>query len=238
MDLPFLDAYARAVIHTCHRRGIHAMGGMAAQIPLRDDPEASARALERVRADKLREVKLGHDGTWVAHPALVPLAREVFDAHMPGPNQITARPPGMIPRPSQLLAPPSGPCTVETLRHDIDVCVRYLGAWLRGIGCVPLYGLMEDAATVEIARSQIWQWIRHGVRLDDGRELTLARFERVLDEQMTRLGTELGAEAFQAGRYAEARAIFHRVCTARRLPPFVTSIACDRIVTLLPPSKE
>jgi malate synthase len=238
MEMPFLAAYARAVVHTCHRRGIHAMGGMAAQIPLRSNPEQTLRALDQVRADKLREVRLGHDGTWVAHPGLVSVAREVFDAHMAAPNQIDVRPPGGFPRASELIQVPPGPRTVATLRHDIDVCVRYLEAWLRGIGCVPLYGLMEDAATVEIARSQIWQWIRHGARLDDGEELTTARFERVLEEQMQHLRAEIGAEAYDGGRYAAARAIFHRVCTARRLPPFVTSLACDRIVTLLPPSRE
>ncbi len=238
MDQPFLAAYTRAVVATCHRRGIHAMGGMAAQIPLKDDPEGTTRALDKVRADKLREVKLGHDGTWVAHPALVPIAREIFDAHMAGPNQIHVRPPGGPPRAFELCTTPQGPRTTATLRHDIDVSVRYLESWLRGIGSVALYGLMEDAATVEIARSQIWQWIRHGARLSDGTELTLSRFERVLDEEMIRLRTQLGAEAYERGRWAEARALFHRACTTRRLPPFVTSLAYERIVTLLPPSME
>ncbi|MDP2313104.1 MAG: malate synthase A [Pseudomonadota bacterium] len=238
MTQPFLAAYTRAVVAICHRRGVHAMGGMAAQIPLREDPEASARAIAKVREDKLREVTLGHDGTWVAHPALVPIAREVFDAHMVGPNQIGVRPPGGPPRAFELCAPPQGPRTTATLRHDIDVSVRYLEAWLRGIGSVALYGLMEDAATVEIARSQIWQWIRHGARLDDNGELTVSRFERVLDEAMNQLRAGLGAEAYERGRWAEARTLFHRACTARRLPPFVTSLAYERIVTLLPPSME
>ena len=238
MNLPFLAAYARALVSICHRRGIHAMGGMAAQIPVRDDPERNAAALARVRADKEREVALGHDGTWVAHPALVPLAREVFDARMPGPNQIGKMPPGGPPRAVELCAPPPGPRTVATLRHDVSVCLRYLEAWLRGTGCVPIDGLMEDAATVEIARSQIWQWIRHGARLDDGTELTLARFELVLDAEMDQLRALVGAEAFDAGRWAAARALFHRACTARRLPPFVTTLAYERIVTLLPPATE
>ncbi len=238
MDLPFLASYARALVTICHRRGIHAMGGMAAQIPLKDDPDGNARALARVRADKEREVALGHDGTWVAHPALVSVARDVFDAHMPGPNQLGKIPPGGPPRSTDLCRTPEGPRTVATLRHDVDVSVRYLEAWLRGIGCVPLGGLMEDAATVEIARSQIWQWIRHGARLDDGTELTLSRFELVLDAEMDRLRAEIGPEAFDRGRWADARAIFHRACTARRLPPFVTSLAYERIVTLLPPSSE
>ncbi|MDP2310061.1 MAG: malate synthase A [Pseudomonadota bacterium] len=238
MDQPFLAAYSRALVMICHRRGIHAMGGMAAQVPLKDDPVASALALDKVRADKLREVKLGHDGTWVAHPALVPVAREVFDAHMPGPNQLHVRPPGGPPRAFDLCAVPQGPRTTSTLRHDIDVCVRYLEAWLRGVGSVALYGQMEDAATVEIARSQIWQWIRHGARLSDGTDLTLSRFERLLDEEMTRLRAQIGAEAFDRGRWAEARALFQRACTARRLPSFVTSLAYERIVTLLPPSME
>lgn len=238
MDQPFLAAYTRAVVAICHRRGAHAMGGMAAQVPIKDDLAANARALEKVRADKLREVRLGHDGTWVAHPALVPIAREVFDAHMPGPNQIGLRPPGGPPRAFDLCAVPQGPRTLATLRHDIDVSLRYLEAWLRGVGSVALFGLMEDAATVEIARSQIWQWIRHGARLDGSVELTVSLFERVLEEELDRLRAEAGAEAFQRGRWVEARALFHRACTARRLPPFVTSLAYERIVTLLPPTLE
>lgn len=238
MDQPFLAAYSRALVMICHRRGAHAMGGMAAQVPLRDDPDATAIALDTVRADKLREVKLGHDGTWVAHPALVPVAREAFDAHVPGPNQIGVRPPGGPPRAFELCAVPQGPRTLSTIRYDISVCVQYLEAWLRGIGSVALYGLMEDAATVEIARSQIWQWIRHGARLSDGTDLTLARFEHLLDEEMTLLRVRLGTEAFERGRWAEARALFQRACTARRLPPFITSLAYERVVTLLPPSLE
>jgi malate synthase len=238
MDLPFLDACARALVSVCHRRGAHAIGGMAADIPSQNDEEANARAMERVRADKEREVGIGYDGTWVAHPALVPVAKAVFDARMPGPNQLGVVPSTQPPRAAALCAPPRGPHTVATLRHDIDVSVRYLEAWLRGVGCVPLYGRMEDAATVEIARSQIWQWIRHGVRLDDGTEMTLERFGRALDEQMESLRATLGDTAFAAGRWAEARAIFQRVCAARRLPPFVTTLAYERIVTLLPPVKE
>jgi len=238
MDQPFLAAYARAVVAICHRRGTHAMGGMAAQVPIKDDPAANARALDTVRADKLREVLLGHDGTWVAHPALVPLAREVFDAHLSGPNQIDVRPAGGPPRAFDLCAVPQGPRTLATLRHDVEVSLRYLESWLRGVGSVALFGLMEDAATVEIARAQIWQWIRHGARLDGTVELTVSLFERVLEEEVDRLGAELGAAAFQRGRWSEARALFHRACTARRLPPFVTSLAYERIVTLLPPNQE
>ncbi|MFN7146102.1 MAG: malate synthase A, partial [Myxococcota bacterium] len=238
MEMPFLAAYTRMLVGICHRRGIHAMGGMAAQIPLKDDPEGNARALAKVRADKEREVALGHDGTWVAHPALVPIAREIFDKKMTGPNQINVMPAGGPPRSPELCAIPKGPRTEATLRHDVDVSVRYLEAWLRGTGSVALHGLMEDAATVEIARSQIWQWIRHGARLDDGTEMTVPRFELVLDTEMDRIREEIGADAFDRGRWAEARAIFHRACTARRLPPFITSLAYERIVTLLPPSME
>jgi malate synthase A len=238
MEMPFLAACARALVSICHRRGVHAMGGMAAQIPLKDDPEATARAMAEVRADKEREARLGHDGTWVAHPALVPVARAVFDAHVRGPNQLPRIPSDRPPRAAELCAVPEGPRTAAALERDVEVCVRYLEAWLRGVGCVPIFGRMEDAATVEIARAQIWQWIRHGARLDDGTEMTVARFEIVLDETVRRLRAAVGEESFARGRWEEARVIFHRACTARRLPPFVTSLAYERIVTLLPPPLE
>src|SRR5437773_2698616 len=152
MDQPFLRAYAEHVIRTCHRRGIHALGGMAAQIPIKRDPALNAQALDKVRQDKLREVRQGHDGTWVAHPALVPLAREVFDAHMKGPHQIAVKRDDVRVTARDLLAAPSGAITADGLRKNLDVALRYLAAWLGGAGCVPIYDLMEDAATAEISR--------------------------------------------------------------------------------------
>ncbi|MCL6609653.1 MAG: malate synthase A, partial [Geminicoccaceae bacterium] len=163
MTTPFMRAYSRLVIKTCHRRGAHAMGGMAAQIPIRHDPVKNEAALARVRADKEREANDGHDGTWVAHPGLVPVAKEVFDRLMPGPNQVDSdKQRDFTATAAELLAPPPGPITEQGLRTNCSVAIGYIEAWLRGIGCVPLNDLMEDAATAEISRAQLWQWRRHG----------------------------------------------------------------------------
>ncbi|HVG59391.1 MAG TPA: malate synthase A, partial [Hyalangium sp.] len=178
MDKAFLDAYSRLLIQTCHRRGVHAMGGMAAFIPIKGDPAANEKALAQVRADKLREVKNGHDGTWVAHPGLVPVARSVFDAHMKGPNQLDNLRTDVKVGEAELLAVPRGTRTEEGLRHNIRVGVQYMAAWLDGLGCVPLYNLMEDAATAEISRAQVWQWIHHGATLEDGRHVTPELFRQ------------------------------------------------------------
>src|ERR1019366_3892074 len=154
MDRGFLAAYVALLIKTCHRRNVHAMGGMAAQIPIKDDPAANEAAREKVRADKVREVKAGHDGTWVAHPGLVTIAKEIFDAHMPGPNQLGVKRDDVHMTRAELLSVPSGTRTEAGLRHNVRVGVQYIEAWLRGNGCVPLYSLMEDAATAEISRAQ------------------------------------------------------------------------------------
>ena len=183
MEQPFLRSYVDLLIHTCHRRGIHAMGGMAAQIPIRNNPEANEAAMERVRQDKLREVRAGHDGTWVAHPGLVPVAREIFDEYMKTPNQIY--PPKEARSritAANLLEVPHGAITEKGLRRNIDVALQYLQSWLGGLGCVPIYDLMEDAATAEICRAQTWQWLRYGAHFDDGREITTDLFERILNE--------------------------------------------------------
>ncbi|MDQ6663277.1 MAG: malate synthase A, partial [Acidobacteriota bacterium] len=169
MERHFLKSYVDLLIQTCHRRGIHAMGGMAAQIPIKNDPEANQKALEKVRQDKLREVKAGHDGTWVAHPALVAVAKEVFDAGMPGPNQLSVKREDVRVTAKDLLQAPEGEITEQGLRLNVDVGIQYLEAWLRGSGAVPIYNLMEDAATAEISRAQVWQWGRHGAKLQDGR---------------------------------------------------------------------
>ncbi len=188
MQQPFLRSYVELLIHTCHRRGIHAMGGMAAQIPIRNNPKANEEAMERVQQDKLREVKAGHDGTWVAHPGLVPVAKAIFDEYMPQPNQIA--PPGSPRSPiteANLLELPKGTITEAGLRRNIDVGLQYLEAWLRGNGCVPIYDLMEDAATSEISRSQLWQWIRYRAKLDDGRSIAPELFDQILAEVVARL---------------------------------------------------
>jgi malate synthase len=230
MEQPFLRAYTQLLVKTCHRRGIHAIGGMAAQIPAKDHPEVNRIALEKVRADKRREVGDGHDGTWVAHPALVPLAREIFDAHMPGPNQLGRQREDVNVTGEDLLRAPIGTRTLAGLRHNIDVGVQYLEAWLRGAGCVPLHHLMEDAATAEICRAQVWQWIRHRAPLDGGEPLTVARFRAELDMEMARLRSSLGGDRFDRGRFSEARALFERLCTSDELDDFLTLPAYELLL--------
>jgi malate synthase len=226
MEQPCMRAYTQLAVKTCHRRGAHAIGGMAAQIPIKGDAEANERALARVRADKLREVKDGHDGTWVAHPGLVPIAREVFDAHMPGPNQLERTREDVNSTAEDLLRVPTGTRTKDGLRLNVRVGVQYIEAWLRGIGCVPLYHLMEDAATAEISRAQVWQWIHHRARLDDTRETVDATMlERVVDEEMARITSEIGDARVRSGRFTEARVLFTQLATAERLADFLTSAA-------------
>jgi malate synthase len=223
MEQPFLRAYTQLLVKTCHRRGAHAMGGMAAFIPIKDDPEANRAAIAKVQADKLREVKDGHDGTWVAHPGLVPVARAVFDEHMPSPHQMHVLREDVQVGAPDLLRVPEGTRTEAGLRHSIRVGVQYLEAWLRGLGCVPLYNLMEDAATAEISRTQIWQWVRHGAALDDGRPVTAALVQRLLDEEM---------RAFRGGRFDDARRIFESLCTSPELLEFLTLPAYERLLAL------
>jgi malate synthase len=230
MEQPCMRAYTQLAVKTCHRRGAHAMGGMAAQIPIKDDREANDRALAKVRADKLREVEDGHDGTWVAHPALVPVARTVFDARMRGPNQLDRRREDVNVTEDDLLRVPIGSRTLEGLRQNVRVGVQYIEAWLRGIGCVPLYHLMEDAATAEISRAQVWQWIRHRACLDDtGEMVTPELLSRVLDEEMDRLKNALGNSRMHDGCFAEARALFWELAIDEQLADFLTTRAYDAL---------
>jgi len=222
MEQPFMRAYTQLCVRTCHRRGVHAMGGMAAQIPIKNDPEASRVALEKVRADKLREVMDGHDGTWVAHPGLVAVAREVFEAVMPGPNQLERRREDVHVAASDLLEVPRGSRTEEGLRLNVRVGIQYIEAWLRGNGCVPLYNLMEDAATAEISRAQVWQWVRHAATLADGRTVDASLLRAVTNDEMKRIESEIGAERFAQGRFQEARVLFERLSTQERLEDFLT----------------
>ncbi|WP_438021623.1 malate synthase A [Sorangium sp. So ce315] len=231
MEQHFLRSYTQLLVKTCHRRGVHAMGGMAAQIPIKSDPEANRAALEKVRADKLREVKDGHDGTWVAHPGLVPLAREVFDAHMSGPNQIERKREDVRVTAADLLKVPSGARTEAGLRHNIRVGVQYIEAWISGLGCVPLYNLMEDAATAEISRTQVWQWIRHRATLDDGEPLTVERFRAAVDGEMAALRGALGEARFDGGRFAEARELFERLSVGDTFEEFLTLPAYELLIT-------
>jgi len=184
MTTHFLSSYSKLLVRTCHRRNIHAMGGMAAFIPIKNDPVANEKAIAQVRADKEREAADGYDGTWVAHPGLVPVAREVFDRLMPRPNQIEKKLSDFRTTATDLLEAPSGDITEAGLRQNIAVGLGYLEAWLRGTGCVPLFNLMEDAATAEISRAQLWQWIHHGAHLNDGRKIDLAVCESIMQEEL------------------------------------------------------
>ena len=215
MTSPFMRAYALTLVKTCHKRGAPAMGGMAAQIPIKNDPVANEAALEKVRQDKLREVTDGCDGTWVAHPALVSIAKEVFDKHMPAPNQYDKQLPNVNYGAKDLLDfKPEGPITEAGLRNNISVGIQYLGAWLVGNGCVPVFNLMEDAATAEISRSQIWQWIRSEKgKLDDGRKITVDLFRSLLAEELPKVKTHLGEAAWKEGKYEEGAELFGRITT-------------------------
>jgi malate synthase len=227
MDRDFLKAYVDLLIKTCHRRGIHAMGGMAAQIPIKNDAAANDAALEKVRADKLREVRAGHDGTWVAHPGLVPVAMEIFDVHMPTPNQIRVARQDVAVGAADLLKVPAGTITERGLRTNVNVGVLYLESWLRGAGCVPLYNLMEDAATAEISRAQVWQWIRHRARLDDGRTVTRELAQAVMAEEIDRIRSTVGEPAYAAGRYETAAKLFVGMMTSDDFVEFMPSLAYE-----------
>jgi malate synthase len=201
METHFLSSYVDLLIQICHRRGIHAMGGMAAQIPIRNDAAANEQALDKVRRDKLREVKAGHDGTWVAHPGLVPVAKEIFDKYMPEPNQIASQKksaPTIAAR--DLLAVPKGEITEKGLRWNIDVGMQYLHSWLGGLGCVPIYNLMEDAATAEISRAQVWQWVKYKAQLSDGKPVTAAMVKEIIHHRAGELGSENDKKLSQAAK--------------------------------------
>jgi malate synthase len=222
MGEAFLSAYSLLLIKTCHRRGAFAMGGMAAQIPIKGDPEANAAAFAKVRADKEREAGDGHDGTWVAHPDLVPIAREVFDRLMPGANQLEVARDDVQVTAADLLRVHEGKRTEAGLRENIRVGVQYIEAWLRGRGAVPLYNLMEDAATAEISRAQIWQWLRHKATLDDGRVVTPDLFRATLADEMERVRAAVGEKAFVGGRFAEAIRLFSEMSLSPRFEEFLT----------------
>jgi malate synthase len=233
MTAPFMRAYALLLVKTCHRRNAPAMGGMAAQIPIKNDPAANEAAMAKVRADKEREATDGCDGTWVAHPGLVPIAREVFDRHMSGPNQYARQRPDVVVTAKDLLRfEPEGPITEAGLRNNIQVGIQYIGSWLAGNGCVPIFNLMEDAATAEISRSQVWQWMRSpkGV-LDDGRKVTPALFRSLLAEELAKTPSIVGTEAFAAGRYEEGARLFEELTVADDYVEFLTLPAYEVLVS-------
>jgi malate synthase len=228
MTAHFLRSYSLLVIKTCHQRGVHAMGGMAAQIPIKNDPAANDAALAKVRADKEREATDGHDGTWVAHPALVPIAKEIFDRLMKEPNQIARQRQDVHVTAADLLAVPQGGITEAGLAVNISVGIAYIEAWLRGTGCVPLNNLMEDAATAEISRAQVWQWLKHGAKLKDGRAVDRALVETLIAGDLARQRSALG-EGFGRSKFEDAAALFADLVFAAEFPDFLTLPAYDRV---------
>ncbi len=229
MTAPFMRAYTLNLIRVCHRRRAHAMGGMAPYIPVKGDAAANEAAMAAVRADKLREVTDGHDGTWVAHPGLVELAKSVFDEHMPGANQLHRHRDDIDVTAHDLLTPAVGEVSEAGLRNNIRVGIQYLAAWLGGQGCVPLYNLMEDAATAEICRSQIWQWLRHHVHLDDGRPITQSLVREMIDDEVDQLASAAG-RSFDAARYRRAVELFVKVATPPDFIEFLTLPAYAELV--------
>lgn len=231
MTAPFMRAYTLLCIRECHRRGAHAMGGMAAYIPVKSDPEANEKALAKVREDKRREATDGHDGTWVAHPGLVEIAREEFDRVLGDePNQIDRRRDDVQVTAAQLVEVPQGTITEEGLRLNIRVGIQYLEAWLGGLGCVPLYNLMEDAATAEISRTQVWQWVHNpNGRLEDGREITMDLVKAFVREELDRIRTERGDARFSGGHFAKATGLFEELVVSETLPEFLTLKAYELI---------
>jgi malate synthase len=225
MTTHFLRSYSLLCIKTCHRRGAFAMGGMAAQIPIKNDPVANDAALAKVRADKEREAGDGHDGTWVAHPALVPVAMEVFDRLMPTPNQMHRLREDVVVAAADLLQVPQGTITEAGLRNNVGVALQYMAAWLSGNGCVPIHNLMEDAATAEISRAQVWQWIRDpGGVLADGRKVTVDMFRGMLAEERSRLRAALGEAAYTAGNFERAAGLLDEITTAEAFESFLTTV--------------
>jgi malate synthase len=224
MEKDFLASYVALLIRTCHRRGIHAMGGMAAQIPIKNDDAANDAAMQKVVADKLREVRAGHDGTWVAHPGLVPIARQIFDENMSGPNQIERKREDVEVTAADLLRVPEGVITEKGFRQNINVGILYLEAWLGGLGCVPLYNLMEDAATSEISRTQLWQWIHHHAQLDDGRDVTPELYRQIRDEELQKIGSRPHLD--------RAAAIFDDLILNDELADFLTLPAYEELLNL------
>jgi len=230
MTVPFMAAYSQLVIQTCHRRGVHAIGGMAAQIPIKNDPTANDAALEKVRLDKIREATNGHDGTWVAHPGLVPVALEVFNRLMPGPNQIENKRLDVHVTAADLVKAPEGHITEEGLKLNIDVAIQYLASWLGGNGCVPIYNLMEDAATAEISRAQVWQWLHTpGTTLADGRPVTTELYRSLVPGQLDKIKAQVGEEAYENGHFLPAARLFDKLVMSEKFIEFLTVPAYEQL---------
>ncbi len=230
MTAHMMRTYSLLTIKTCHRRGIHAMGGMAAQIPIKSDPEANETALEKVRLDKEREAKDGHDGTWVAHPGLVQIAKSEFDKYMPTPNQIHRKREDVHVTAKDLLTVPKGTITEAGLRTNIDVGILYMAAWLDGNGCVPIYNLMEDAATAEISRTQLWQWVNNdNAVLEDGRTIDANLYREVAPQVLADIKTRVGEAAFHSGKYQLAAQLFEELITKKEFTDFLTLKAYEHL---------
>lgn len=229
MSTHFMSAYSQSVIQVCHKRGVHAMGGMAAQIPIKNDPEANQAALDKVRNDKLQEVKNGHDGTWVAHPALVSVAMDVFNEYMPDANQIDNKRTDVSVDATDLLKLPEGTITEDGLRLNINVGIQYMERWLSGFGAVAINHLMEDAATAEISRTQVWQWIRHEAKLDSGKVITSDLYLQLRAEEVEKIKAAFGEEVFNAGRFDEAIELFDKLILDNDFAEFLTLPAYNLI---------
>ena len=224
MTTPFMDAYVRLLIQTCHKRGVHAMGGMAAQIPIKNNPVANQTAMDKVRADKQREVLAGHDGTWVAHPDLVILAKEVFDKYMPQPNQLFVRREDVVVKAADLISTQGvkGKVTEKGVRLNINVSLQYMEAWLRGLGCVPIHNMMEDAATAEISRSQVWQWAKHNVRTSEGIVINADFVSRVLAEETASIKASLPASMVKVNKVDAAEKLLESTLLGQGYAEFLT----------------
>lgn len=228
MESPFMDAYSRLVIQTCHRRGVHAMGGMAAFIPIKGDEQANAAAVNKVKNDKIREAKNGHDGTWVAHPGLVQVALDVFNEEMPTPNQINKQRTETITA-ADLIEVPKGTITEEGVRKNINVGILYIESWLRGNGAAAIYNLMEDAATAEISRTQVWQWIQRGAKLEDGRTVTYEMVKGFFPSEIEKIKAYVGEEAYEKGQFEQAIELFDMLIKNEEFVEFLTLPAYDLI---------
>ncbi|MGA8853063.1 MAG: malate synthase A, partial [Christiangramia sp.] len=222
MTTPFMEAYSKLVIQHCHKRGIHAIGGMAAQIPIKNDEKANAAALEKVRKDKEREVKNGHDGTWVAHPALVEVAMVEFNKHMPTPNQLHVTREDISITEQNLVEIPEGTVTEAGIRKNINVGILYTEAWLRGYGAVALYNLMEDAATAEISRTQVWQWLKNEVILEDGRKFNIELYIDLLNDEVEKILAEFDEKTIEKSRFKLATELFDKLVLSEKFEEFLT----------------
>ena len=229
MATPFLEAYSLLVIQTCHKRNVHAMGGMAAFIPIKGNEAENEVAVNKVKADKEREARNGHDGTWVAHPGLVQVAMDIFNAHMPTPNQIHVKREDVHVVAADILTAPKGTITEDGLRKNINVGILYIESWLRGNGAAALYNLMEDAATAEISRTQVWQWLHHGVSLEDGRKVTLELYKELVPQELVKIEQYVGADAYAKGKFTAAVEIFDMLVENKDFVEFLTLPAYEQL---------